>query len=223
MKNDLIVNGSYKEFLQCKKDIFVNGLDSRDLNLYLPYFKDIDTVKECFRIYNANRQRKRNNWIEILKWVFAIKYINTFKEYRLIFGTLTFRDKILNNTCERTRARYVTKFLSKETFHYIANIDYGNKNNREHYHFLALIKNNINLKKWTYGSNKVEVVPIDRENIKKTKNYLLKLNNHSYKESTKQKRILKDRNPDKYIDLYAEKYANELFDRFKLEMTSFET
>lgn len=224
MKNQLIVDGTYKLFLECKKNLYLNRIDSNhNLEYYLPTLKDIEVVKECFKIYNANKQRKKNNWNEICKWAFAISKIVSFKDFKIVFGTLTFKDKVLKNTSQRTRARYVTQFLNKETFHYIANIDFGSKKNREHYHFLALIKENMNMKNWKHGSNKVQVVPFTKKDIKSTKNYLLKLNNHSYKESTKQKRILRDRNPNKTIDLYAEKYANDSFNRFRLEMSSFET
>lgn len=220
LKNELIVNGTYKEFLQFKKELFQGGFDSHMKSLYEIYFDNLETVEECFKIYYANRQRKKNNWNEICKWLFAINKFESFKNFKIVFGTLTFKDKVLENTNERTRTRYITKFLSEETYHYIANVDYGSKNNREHYHFIAMIDKKIDLKKWKHGSNKVSFVPLDKNEIQSIKNYLLKLNNHSYKESTKQRRILRDRNLDNRVDLYAE-FAEDEFHKFRLFMSEF--
>lgn len=217
-KNDLITNGTYKQFLQCRKELFEGGFDSHMKSLYEIYF-DQETIEECFKIYNANRQRKKNGWYEICKWAFAIENITSFKNFQIVFGTLTFRDEVLSKTCERTRARYVTQFLNKQSFHYLANIDFGTQNDREHYHFIAMIEKKMDMKEWKYGGNKIKLVPLNKDDILSIRSYLLKLNNHSYKESTRQRRILKDRNPNKVIDLYAEKFAIETFRQFKFRMS----
>lgn len=217
------MSGIYELFLKRKQELFLNRIDTCDPKNYFDIIPDEANVKECFRIFNANHQRKYNNWNEICKWLFAIKEIKTFQNYKLIFGTLTFTDKVLQNTNERTRRRYVAKFLGTQTYHYVANIDFGNKNNREHYHFIAMIEKNINMQQWTYGANNVKLIKMSKKDIKATKNYLLKLNNHSYKESTRLKRIIRDRNKNNYIDLYATKFANFSFHQFKIEMSLFET
>lgn len=60
------------------------------------------------------------------------------KGYGIIFATLTFEDKYLK-TSKRRRRQNVKAYL--EQFEgYIANIDYGNDNGREHYHALIFIK-----------------------------------------------------------------------------------
>lgn len=217
-KYEIINDGTYEEFLRRKKELFEGGFDSHMKCLYEMYFDNLETVDECFKIYYANKQRKYNNWNELCKWLFAIENFNSFKNYKIVFGTLTFRDDVLEKTCKRTRARYITKFLSQETYHYIANIDFGKENDREHYHFVAMIEKKMNLQNWIYGGNKVNIVPIDKNEMQSVKNYLLKINNHSYKESTKQSRILRDRNKDKQVDYYA-KFASEAFHTFKLKMS----
>lgn len=222
MKNTLILSGVYDAFLIRKKELYLNQQDSKNKNNYLDLIPELEQIEECFKIYNANHQRKYNNWNEICKWCFAIQELQTFKSFKLVFGTLTFKSKVLEKTCERTRARYVTSFLSSQAFHYVANIDYGKKNGREHYHFLAMIEKNMDMTKWNYGSNKIEIVPMIKKDIKATKNYLLKLNNHSYKNSTRQKRIIRDRNENKIIDLYCNKYAINSFRKYKLEMSLYE-
>lgn len=222
MKNTLITSGVYQLFLDTKKQLYLLNLDYNNESNYLDIIPDKDMINECFKIYRANRQRKYNNWNEICKWCFAITQIKSHSKYKLIFGTLTFNDKTLSNTSERTRTRYITKFLSENTFHYIANIDYGSKNNREHYHFIAMVEDKLSCKNWQYGSSKFQFIAFSREDLKATKNYLLKLNNHSYKESTKQKRIIRDRKQDKIIDYFIDNLASENFHRFKLLLNSYE-
>ena len=222
MKNALITSGVYDLFLKYKKELYLMKLDYNNEQNYINVIPDIEKIKECFKLYRANRQRKYNNWNEICKWCYAIEKIPIYKEYKIVFGTLTFNDKTLNKTCKRTRARYITKFLSDNTKHYIANIDYGTKNNREHYHFLAIIKENIDMSKWSYGGNKIDQVRLSKNDIKRTKNYLLKLNNHSYKASTKQERIIRDRHEDKIIDYFIENIAEYDFHKYKLLLNSYE-
>ena len=222
MKNSLITSGVYQLFLDTKKQFYLLNLDYNSEESYLDIIPDKDIIKECFKIYRANRQRKYNNWNEICKWCFAITQIKTHSKYKLIFGTLTFNDKTLSNTSERTRTRYVTKFLSENTYHYIANIDFGSKNNREHYHFIAMVENKINSNNWQYGASKFQFIPFTKKDIKSTKNYLLKLNNHSYKESTKQKRIIRDRKEDMILDYVIDSLASEEFHRFKLLLNAYD-
>lgn len=128
---------------------------------------------------------------------------------------MTFTNEVLEVTSNRTRQRYVTWFLKDHTIHYIANIDFGAKNNREHYHFIALVDGKINCKDWKYGSSKFKFVPIEKTNLKRTKNYLLKLNNHSYKSSTKQQRIIRDRKED-LIELWINKIGELSFKKYKM-------
>lgn len=219
MKNTIILNGVYDNFLELKKTFYLSRESYNDKTIYYDYLKP-NEVDECFRIYNATRQRKRNNWIELCKWCYAIEFISQFKDKQLIFGTLTFKDKVLSYTSERTRQRYITWYLKNNTIHYIANIDFGSKNNREHYHFIALVDKKLNCKDWKYGASKFQLVPLKKEDLKRTKNYLLKLNNHSYKNTTRQKRIIRDRNSD-IIDNIINTIGSETFRKYKLKLDAY--
>ena len=223
MKNTLIISGEYELFLNTKRAFYLLGeYNYNEEDSYLDIIPDKTKIHECFKIYRANRQRKHNNWNELCKWVYAIEKIPCYKKFKLVFGTLTFRDNVLASTSERTRARYVTWYLKENTFHYVANIDFGKKNNREHYHFIAMVEDKVNGNAWKYGGNKIKFVKWTKKDIKSCKNYLLKLNNHSYKESTKQKRIIRDRREDKFLDTYLETIASEDFHRFKLYLNAYE-
>lgn len=130
------------------------------------------------------------------------------------FITLTFCDKILQNSTPTTRRRYVTRYLKSQSKYYVANIDFGEKNGREHYH--AVVLGRINLDPWKkYGHIFAESVgnrkELTRKNVpnryksldektqkalmlrdteKKLAKYVAKLTNHAIKETTKRSVII---------------------------------
>lgn len=120
------------------------------------------------------------------------------------FLTLTFTDDVLNSTTADTRRQYVRRFLSSISENYVANIDFGAENGREHYH--AVI--DCLPPKWDYGfyfyepiicqnstnyvKKRYQGLPqeeIDRlttlENEKRLSKYVAKLTNHAIKETTR--------------------------------------
>lgn len=125
------------------------------------------------------------------------------------FITLTFSDKILQNSTPKDRRRYVQRYLKSQSNYFIANVDYGEKKGREHYH--AVILGKIDLEPWRkYGHILSEKVgnrkELTRKNVpkryrhldektqkslmladteKKISKYVAKLTNHAIKETTK--------------------------------------
>ena len=209
-KNTIINNGIYDIFLNRKRELYIKGYDTDNKTNYLSLF-DEETIITCFKIYQANKKRKQYGLEELSKWTFAINKSNHYKEYKIIFGTLTFSDKVLEKTTSQTRRRYVARFLTKHCENYMANVDYGKENGREHYHFIALIGNNIEKGAWNYGYDSYTKIKIDSKELKKVKNYLLKLNNHSYKASTKINRIImnKAKKGIDLVDIIIENNINE--------------
>lgn len=197
-KNDIIKNGVYKDFLEVRKEIKNSGFKNENkVSAYEGIF-DIETTKNCLQLYNAQKARKRYGQNILLKWIYAIDYLRKedldyFKDLKIVFGTLTFKNEVLDSTSKKTRRRYVSRFLNDCTNEYLANIDYGKENEREHYHFLAVVKGDISKDSWRYGWDYYQNINVDLKSIRKARNYILKLNNHSYKESTHQDRILKSR------------------------------
>ena len=119
------------------------------------------------------------------------------------FGTLTFKDEVLENTTEETRRTYVARELKAIGFKYVANIDYGGENGREHYHFileplpfmLATWKNGEreyvdmpDLQNWCekYGFVSIEKIGDTEKDEKKVAKYTAKLSAHALKRSTMQ-------------------------------------
>lgn len=129
------------------------------------------------------------------------KRIEIYKEFgECYFITLTFEEKYLKLT-EFTRRRYVTRYLSSISNFYIANIDYGEKKGREHYHGIIQLEN-PSIFNWKYGFFTIKKVGSSSLSDSKLSEYIDKLVLHAFKESGKQKRIIYSKNSFKEIDFY---------------------
>lgn len=163
--------------------------------------------KEAERINNARYNRTKR---------LREKISNILKNSQTaVFLTLTFTDEILATTSTETRRQYVRRYLSSTGAEYVANIDYGSKNGREHYH--AVVGEFVNLDIWNNkcGFALAEYIQIEKsidfkkvpkrykdfsaeeqktlmiaDNEKKLAKYISKLTNHAIKETTKQSRAI---------------------------------
>lgn len=158
-----------KPIAETKQDYYDNG--------------KAELFDECVRINNSwyHRKKKLKNRIERM----CLKYECTFL-------TLTFKDSVLNSTTAQTRRRYVVRFL-KQYGCYVANIDYGSKNEREHYH--AIINSReVNYTEWhKIGAIKGERIRVDANSSIKLAKYINKLTNHAIKETNKRSVIIYSR------------------------------
>lgn len=108
-----------------------------------------------------------------------------------VFVTLTFTDKVLETTSAETRRRYVHYFLKSTGGRYVANLDFGSQNGREHYHGIIQI-DQINPTEWKYGALNVKKIRPTSEPLQLAK-YISKLTNHAIKETTKRSAIIYSR------------------------------
>lgn len=108
-----------------------------------------------------------------------------------LFLTFTFTDKVLSSTSSDTRKQYVRRFLSSFSVPYVANVDFGSKNGREHYHAILQMPK-INLTEWKYGALNGKIVRSSTDDVKLAK-YISKLTNHAIKETTKRQAIIYSR------------------------------
>lgn len=141
---------------------------------------------ECMRIDNANNHRVRR---------LKERIKNMLNKGQCIFLTLTFNDTTLSNTTDKERRIAVVRYLKSFKTEYVANIDFGKENHREHYHALILA-DKINYKKWNkYGNingKKIRLRDIDNVKTKLAK-YIAKLTNHAIKETTKRSALIYSR------------------------------
>ena len=108
-----------------------------------------------------------------------------------LFLTFTFTDEVLQRTSPDTRKQYVRRFLNSFNVPYVANIDFGSKNGREHYHAI-LQMSKIKLTEWKYGALNGKSIRNTNDDVKLAK-YISKLTNHAIKETTKRQAIIYSR------------------------------
>lgn len=196
----------YQFYCKCLLD---NGLCYEELNNY-DNFKELFSKIEFQNILKEkqNRKQKRNRTRQKFFELYRIASLIDNEKKAIVFGTITLADKYLNQK-EDTYIRKINKWLKEHFIIAILNKDFGKKNEREHYHFIGLTIEDIESKKnkskkgyeiyelknknYTMGFEPTLcLIDLNKNDIKKTVNYLLKLNNHSNKISTRNRlRVIK--------------------------------
>lgn len=160
-----------------------NDFESYDRldNQYMALCND-PLFQEAIKINQASYKRRKRLSSKIKKLLSS----------SACFITLTFKDEVLQLTSPETRRRYVARFLKANYSNYIANIDFGSINGREHYHAVVL-GDTPNMSSWDkYGFSHCQAVRSIDDNEKLAK-YICKLTNHAIKETTKQQRLIYSR------------------------------
>ena len=109
-----------------------------------------------------------------------------------LFLTFTFTDEVLQNTTQDTRQQYVRRFLNTISSNYVANIDFGKTNGREHYHAVCIVSGKIDYTSWQHGAlNGVKVR--SSSNPLALAKYINKFVHHATKDSTCKSKIIYSR------------------------------
>ena len=132
--------------------------------------------QECEKILHA--QSTRSSRLRS-----RIEHIITGYE-NATFCTLTFTDEYLASTSPQTRRVYVTRYLKEQSggLPYVANIDFGKKNGREHFHAVCAFR--LDPKQWECGHLDIRKIRDSSKPLKLAK-YISKLTNHAIKETAK--------------------------------------
>lgn len=142
-----------------------------------------------YRLYKANDKRRERIKAKITKMC---------ETKRAVFLTLTFSDRMFARGCSsETRKRYITRFLKSECVEYLANIDFGSTNQREHYHAVVIPKTTIDFEKYRkiFDSNiNAKRIISNEASIKLLGRYINKLTNHALKENGFYQRLIFSRN-----------------------------
>lgn len=146
----------------------------------------INEYKECLKL-NDSHYRRVKRLKERIK--------DMLLEGSCLFLTLTFNDDTLNNTTDLQRRTFVSRYLKQFNCKYIANVDFGSKNHREHYH--AVIRSeSILFDSWRrYGNINCERIrqrSLEKDQTRLAK-YVAKLSNHAIKETTKRSSLIYSR------------------------------
>lgn len=198
LKTDICKRINYidkQTYLNSKEGIVQDyDLDSKYFDLLNEYdYKDIEEARKINKA-SYNRVKRLRDKISVML------------ESPCVFLTLNFSDKVLKETTEQTRRKYVTLYLKQFGCMYVANKDFGSDKEytdrkgrkrkgtkREHYHALLQIEF-MKDKGWKkYGQQfREKVVVKDNTNVRLSR-YISKLTNHAIKETTKRSAIIYSR------------------------------
>ena len=137
-----------------------------------PYYDREDTI--LLKAESARKQKKKR----------ANKVIRAMFECydELYWITLTWSPQYLDGLKENVRRKYVQQFLNDNCRYYCANIDYGSKKQREHFHAVVAWNRSEKMPEWKYGWKRFKRIrkPESNEPYRIT-GYMLKLVNHAGK------------------------------------------
>ena len=173
----------YEIVLNAYKERYPNeeNLCNRIL-FHFQYFNRETVEAGCINSSIYKRKKRLQDFIKLM-----------IDNYKPIFITLNFKDATLESTSEDTRKQYVRKFLKKYCSMYVANIDYGSKNEREHYHAVVVPKTKIDFKDWhKFGCVYIEHIRQSSSEEKLSK-YITKLSNHALKETNRKNLVIYSR------------------------------
>lgn len=179
---------------------------SKSIYAYNVLINDGVVIKHKYDIEQANEidmqmlETMPDEWLEAKKInhayyervrVLKKKIANMLMTSDCLFLTFTFTDKTLQNTSCKTRRQKVIRYLKAYKCPYIANIDYGKKNGREHYHAIIQAKQ-VDYTAFKYGALNGKKISSTNDYVKIAK-YISKLTNHAVKETTKRNCIIYSR------------------------------
>jgi len=146
---------------------------------------DLEDLGLEFRLYKANARRRDR---------IRSKIARMYNTKKALFLTLTFSDKMFARGCSsETRRRYIARFLKSECSEYLANIDFGSENQREHYHAVVVPKTKIDFEKYheLFDSNiNAKRIIYSETSLRLVGKYINKLTNHALKENGFYKRLI---------------------------------
>lgn len=163
---------------------FGSAIDYARLN----WIYDSSSFEECRKYYLSRQAKQRRLFKRISKY---------FNRGFAFFVTLTFDDYYLQSLSFASKREAVTSFFRGLNAFYIANVDYGEKNNRIHYHAFIVLENipdNVNIKKiknrlfynipgWRFGFSSFAIINGYDSDIKRISKYINKLTNHAVKDT----------------------------------------
>lgn len=176
------------------------------------YFSDIlefDDFKAILRTKNNRKAKRLRTFKKVQNILYAPEF--TGANSNGLFGTATFDNKTLYKKNGKqlkieTLNKKINEYIKKNFKLAIVNVDFGEQNERIHYHWIGIAKDNIELISTNRKSKKYNELynikndeydfgflpvyaKVDFDETRTISNYLIKINNHSNKTTTKNYRI----------------------------------
>ena len=163
----------------------------KDLQAYYDFLDN--EASPFYRTLEGKEARKINHASNSRTWRLKCRIEFMLASKKALFLTFTFTDACLSSTTSETRKQYVRKYCKKWGAYYIANIDFGARKGREHYHaVLVPYETKIDYSAWNYGAINGEKVRSINDS-KPLARYVNKLTNHAIKDTAKGNRIIYSR------------------------------
>lgn len=134
---------------------------------------DEETRTKAIKLINARKQKAKR----------VRKRIEKIMKGDCLFLTFTFTPETLSTTSFEYRKRYIKDWLSKLNCLYVANLDYGKKNGREHYHAVVAISSVV-FSSYSLGSLKGLKIKSGSSSIALSR-YIVKLTSHCLKNTAR--------------------------------------
>jgi hypothetical protein len=176
----------------------------KSIDYKVPTFRDID-LTEYHELIELNKKFSEffgDDWNIAMKLNhneykrvrrLKQKMLSSVLSNKALFLTLTFSDDTIARTTIPTRRRYVSRYLKSQSAFYIANIDFGARNGREHYH-AVIVGQSIDYNAWhSLGAIKGLKIAPTRNDTTRVSKYVAKLSNHAIKETTRSVRLIYSR------------------------------
>lgn len=192
--SQVMKNNAIKTIAKKRKENRVYDLNEEtgQIDIYTKFQQkeaDNDNLGLEFRLYKGNERRKQRIKQRITRML---------NNGNALFLTLTFSNKMFErNTTSETRRTYIRRFLKEQCSEYLANIDFGSTNQREHYHAVVVPKTIIDFERYReiFDSNiNARHIRVNDTSIKLVGRYINKLTNHALKENGFYKRLIFSRN-----------------------------
>lgn len=211
---DLLDN--MQAYLKARKLAISNGEVIQDTNNNIVAYKYLKQDPLCKTAYSWDIINYNDKYEKIL--ISRIQKTSRIQKHIIYglthykcawFGTFTLNDEFLNKS-DRTQRDAIKKALKRLKIDYILNVDYGDLNERKHFHCILFL--NQDLKEYTKlkivnskgtqkrlyvdllgynaGFSSFEPIGSTTNDINALKKYINKLSNHCQKDSTENSRIV---------------------------------
>ena len=134
---------------------------------------DSETLDKANKLINARKQKAKR----------VRKRLDEILKNDALFLTFTFTDETLQTTTFEFRKRYIRDWLSKLNCPYVANLDFGKKNGREHYHAVVAISS-VDFSSYSLGSLNGIKIKSGSSSIALSR-YIVKLTSHCLKNTAR--------------------------------------
>lgn len=136
-KAELLKDGSYKAYQVQKREIYIAS--EKDLNttneaLKILYGHDAEALTCFHQMQEARKKQRKNIKQHLMFWIKSKP-----EQHRIYFCTFTYDDAKVKTTDEKSLKHRVIREITNFVEDFILNVDYGEQNERMHFHALVLV------------------------------------------------------------------------------------